>query len=43
MNKTEKKKRTDFFREKKLEILGITAFLAAYIFIVWIGSLSFHH
>jgi len=38
MNKTEIKEK----KERRKEILGVTAFFAAVSFIVWIGSLGFY-
>jgi len=38
MNKTEIKEK----KERRKEILGVTAFLGALSFIIWIGSLGFY-
>jgi len=42
MNKTENKKKWELIKENKSTILGLTAFVIAYVFLVWIGSLSFY-
>jgi len=42
MNKTEIKKKKDLLRKYRSDILGITGFFAALVFIIWIGSLSFY-
>jgi len=42
MNKIEIKKKWELIKEKKSEILGVSAFLVAFSFMVWIGSLGFY-
>jgi len=42
MNKTENKKKWELIKEKKSEILGVSAFLGALFFLIWIGSLGFY-
>ena len=42
MNKTEIKKKWDLIKENKSTILGLAAFVTAYILLVWIGSLGFY-
>jgi len=42
MNKTEIKSKKGFLKENKSTILGLTAFVTAYILLVWIGSLGFY-
>ncbi|GAG99281.1 unnamed protein product [marine sediment metagenome] len=42
MNKTEIKEKKEKRKEKRSEILGVTAFFAALIFIISIGSLGFY-
>ena len=42
MNKTEIKNKKELIKENRSVILGLTAFLIAYIFLVWIGSLGFY-
>jgi hypothetical protein len=42
MNKTDSKNKKGFWKENKSTILGLSAFITAYVFLVWIGSLGFY-
>ena len=42
MNKTEIKKKKGILRKYRSDILGLTGFFIALVFIFWIGSLSFY-
>ncbi|MFX0075544.1 MAG: hypothetical protein ACFE96_08885 [Candidatus Hermodarchaeota archaeon] len=42
MNKTDIKKKKERIKERRTEILGLTAFFIAFFFLVWLGSLGFY-